>query len=225
MGQFIAIEGGDGTGKGTHTALLVEYLKAAGYNVLETDFPRYQEDSSYYVQRYLNGAYGGPNDVPAELGSLPYALDRFAAKDDIIEHLKGDNSIVISNRYVASNLAHQGTKLSDESERTMFYERTMKTEYQILGIPIPTTNIVLTMPATHMQANVDKKVARSYTTSKRDIHEADARHLELANNNYLELCTLYPDTYHQVNCADTRSSLRSIDAIQAEIRSIVHPTE
>ena len=219
MGIFIAIEGGDGSGKGTHTRLLTDYLKSQGKDVLETDFPRYGEPSAYYVERYLNGAYGGTNDVPADLGALPYALDRFAAKDVMIEHLKKPDAIIISNRYVASNLAHQGTKLSTADERKEFYERTMQTEYDILGIPRPTKSIVLIMPASHMQANVDKKDARKYTENKRDIHEADADHLEKAKANYEELCKLYPSEFIPIQCTDQSGAMRSIDDIQAQIRS------
>lgn len=221
MSTFIAIEGGDGSGKGTQSKLLVDYLRKQGYNVYEADFPRYGEDSAYYVERYLNGDYGGPNDVPADLGALPYALDRFAAKDGIIAHLAKPNSVVVSNRYIASNLAHQGTKIAERVERRVFYERTKTTEYDILGIPRPSKNIVLLMPSHHMQANVDKKAARSYTTMKRDIHEADADHLEKAKANFEELCILYPDEFTAVQCVDDNGEMRSLEDIQGEIRRII----
>ncbi len=221
MGKFIAIEGGDGSGKGTHTKLLVAYLKEQGYDVFETDFPRYGNDSAYYVERYLNGDYGGTNEVSAELGSLPYALDRFAAKEYITSHMKKANSVVISNRYVASNLAHQGAKIADRTERRAFYDRTMLTEYEILGIPKPDLNIVLIMPTSHMQANVDKKSARSYTTNKRDIHEADQDHLEKAKANYEELCTLFEESFVPLSCVDESGEMRSIASIQTELRRFV----
>ena len=221
MGKFIAIEGGDGSGKGTQSKLLVEHLREQGYDVYEADFPRYGEESAYYVERYLNGDYGGPNDVPADLGVLPYALDRFAAKDDIITHLEKPNSIVVSNRYMASNLAHQGTKIADSAERHTFYERTKRTEYDILGIPKPDLNIVLLVPSHIAQANVDKKAARSYTDKKRDIHEADTDHLEKAKANYEEICALYPEEFTAINCMTETADLRSIDTIQAEIRAVI----
>lgn len=221
MGLFIAIEGGDGSGKGTQSKLLIESLRGEGYNVFEADFPRYGEDSAYYVERYLNGEYGGPNDVPAELGSLPYALDRFAAKEDIQKHLQGDKAIVVSNRYVASNLAHQGTKFSTAEQRHAFYDRTTLTEYQILGIPKPDLNIVLLVPTKTAQENVDKKDTRGYTAKKRDIHEADSDHLEKAKLNYEELCNLYPEEFTALHCTDELGSMRSIEEIQQDIRALV----
>lgn len=218
--KFIVIEGGDGSGKGTQFALLAEHLRSSGTDVLEVDFPQYGKASAYYVERYLNGAYGGVNDVPADLGSLPFALDRFAAKDDIAQHLAKPNSVVIANRYVASNLAHQGTKLNDEKERLEFYRHGLQTEYEILGIPKPDLNIVLLVPSDIAQQNVDKKAPRTYTVHKRDIHEADIDHLKKAKQNYEELCRLYPDEFTAIECV-ADGELRSIDSIQADIREIV----
>jgi dTMP kinase len=221
VSDFIAIEGGDGSGKGTQSELFRAYAEETLKRpVMKIAFPRYGENSAYYVERYLNGDYGQTNDVSAELGSLPYAIDRFAASKDIREHLDKPNALVIADRYIASNLAHQGAKISDPEERKKFYERTMTTEYEVLGIPRPTKNIVLLMPSHHMQANVDKKAARSYTAMKRDIHEADTDHLEKAKANFEELCVLYPDEFIAVECVNDTGNMRPIEDIQAEIRQI-----
>jgi dTMP kinase len=223
VGKFIAIEGGDGSGKATQTKLLTKYLRDKGYDVLEADFPRYGKASAYYIERYLNGDYGGPEDVPADLGVLPYALDRFAARDEIIEHLKKPNSYVVANRYMASNLAHQGAKINDETERKIFYERTIKTEYEIFGIARPDINIVLLVPTEIAQSNVDKKDGRSYTKAKRDIHEADASHLEKAKLNYEEVCELYPNEFKAIDCVKDKKML-TIEEIQARINRLVSAT-
>ena len=218
MGLFIAIEGGDGSGKATHAKLLGKYMAEKGWSVLPISFPQYGKDSAYYVERYLNGDYGKADDVPADLGVLPYAIDRYAAKQTIASHLGDEKSIVIADRYMASNLAHQGTKIADEILRKDFYERTKITEYEVLGIPRATRNIVLIMPTAHAQSNVDKKDTRAYTDLKRDIHEADDSHLDKAKTNYEELCELYPDEFVAVMCTDPSGAMRGIDDIQAEIR-------
>lgn len=226
-GLFIAIEGGDGSGKRTQSDLLVEYLKNELHKpVLKTSFPRYGKPSAYYVGQYLDGAYGSADEVPADLAGLAYALDRYAAKSDIEKFLQQPNSIVVSDRYMASNLAHQGTKLTSDQGRHKYYERMMNTEYEILGIPRPSLNIVLVLPTNLAQGNVDKKDAveanRSYTDKKRDIHEADSNHLEKAKANYEELCRLYPDEFIAVQCTDATGAMRPIDAIQQDIRTILH---
>ena len=223
MGVFIAIEGGDGSGKATQTKLLVEFLKSdTNFDVLALSFPRYGEDSAYYVERYLNGAYSeNPNDVHPELASLAYAVDRAAAAQQIKDHLAKPNSIVVSDRSIASNFAHQGTKIADAGERKAFYERTMITEYQVLGFPRPDKNIVLIVPSSISQLNVDKKDARAYTSMKRDIHESNADHLDKAKACFEELCELYPEEFTALQCMNDSGSMRSIEAIQNDIRSLV----
>jgi len=219
--KFIAIEGGDGSGKATHAELLRKfYAEKLGQHVMKISFPRYGEDSAYYASQYLNGAYGAADAVPADLAGLAYALDRFAAKDEIKDCLN-QNGFVIADRYVASNMAHQGTKFADIDERKAYYERNMHTEYDILGVPRPDKNIVLIMPSDHAQANVDKKAPRIYTDKKRDIHEADASHLNRATANYQELCELYPDEFTGIECTDESGNMRTIEAIQRDIQLIV----
>ncbi len=224
QGLFIAIEGGDGSGKRTQSNLLVDYLKNELHkNVLKVSFPRYGEASAYYAGQYLDGTYGSADEVPADLASLAFALDRYAAKSDIKAFLEQPETIVVSDRYMASNLAHQGTKFDNPDSRHAYYERMMNTEYEILGIPRPSLNIVLVLPTDLAQANVDKKDAveanRSYTNKTRDIHESDPHHLERAKANYEELCQLYPNEFVAVICTNEAGEMRSIDDIQSEILS------
>ncbi len=219
-GLFVAIEGGDGSGKRTHSELLSEYAQQQlKRKVLKISFPRYGQASAYYAGKYLDGAYGSVDEVPADLASLTYALDRLAAKDELQTFLEQPDALVIADRYVASNLAHQGTKFDSEGDRHAYYDRMMETEYETLKIPRPDINIVLIMPTEFAQSNVDKKDARSYTDKKRDIHEADSNHLEKAKSNYEELCQLYPDEFKAIKCTDNTGNMRTIDDIQQEIRS------
>ena len=220
--NFIAIEGGDGSGKGTQSKEYFQHLTTdLGKPAVMYSFPRYDEPSAWYAQQYLNGAFGGVADIPADLGVLPYAIDRVAAKAEIETTLDQSNMVAVADRYVASNLAHQGAKIDDAAERRAFYERTLRLEYEILGVPHPRLNIVLLVPSKISQANVDKKAARSYTTLTRDIHEADADHLEKAKRNFEELCELYPDEFIAIDCMkEDGVTMRTVEDIQDEIRRI-----
>ncbi len=222
FGNFIAIEGVDGSGKATQAEITHDYLsRELGKNVLKISFPQYGQPSAIYAEKYLNGDFGSADDVPADLGVLPFAIDRFAAKAIIEAHLLLPDGLALTDRYVASNLAHQGTKIPDEKDRHEFYKRTMQTEYEILGIPKPTINIVLLLSTDIAQSNVDKKGARLYTTKKRDIHEASSSHLDRAKANYEELCRLYPDEFIALQCMSETGEMKSITDIQAEIRRIL----
>ena len=157
MGAFIVIEGGDGSGKGTQALELVTRAMQHGYNVLHISFPNYGAPSAKFIEHYLNGKYGPARDVHPELASMLYAVDRFAVSEKIREHLRKPKSLVVADRYVASNLAHQGTKVKGKAERLKFYDRVFDIEYKTLNLPKPDLNIVLLVPSSIAQENVDKK--------------------------------------------------------------------
>ena len=91
IGKVIVIEGLDGSGKGTQTPLLYEFLKNQFSKVRKLSFPCYESDSSALVRMYLNGELGNnADDVGPFAASSFYAVDRFASfvtdwKDDYEE--------------------------------------------------------------------------------------------------------------------------------------------
>lgn len=192
-GKFIVIDGTDGSGKATQTNLLVEELKLAGYKVEMVDFPQYGTKSAGLIEEYLNGKYG---QVGPEAASIFYAIDRFDASFKIRQWLEA-GKIVISNRYVTANAGHQGGKIADNIDRLKFFRWLDNLEYNIFGIPKPDLNIILHVPAELAQKLVDKKSAgdRKYANGKkRDLHEADLKHLKNAEKVYLEIARLFPNT-------------------------------
>lgn len=193
-GTFIVIEGSDGSGKGTQFKIIAERLKAEGHDVAMYDFPQYDQESSYFVRKYLNGNYGSADELGAYTPSLFFALDRFQASQSIKKDLEA-GKVVLSNRFIGANLAHQGQKIDDETERTKYYDWLYDLEFNILGIPKPDVNIVLLVPAKIAQKLVDLKEARSYTDKKRDIHEADLNHLTRAVAAYEKLCEQFPEQF------------------------------
>lgn len=224
MGVFIAIEGGDGSGKATQAIELEIHALKKNYNVLRVGFPRYGEPSAEFIEHYLNGKYGPAGSVHPELASMLYAVDRYAASEQIRKHLRKPHSLVISDRYVASNLAHQGTKCEKRAERLEFYERVLELEYEVLDLPKPDLNIMLLVPPTVAQDNIDHKAPRTYTKDIRDIHERDAEHLQKANANYRELVKLYPDRFTAVACMEQGShKMRPVADISEDIWNVVLP--
>jgi Thymidylate kinase len=221
VSYFIAIEGSDGSGKGTQTQLLVDYVQnKLKKPVLKLSFPRYDQPSAAYVARYLNGEYGELSPEPA---SFLYAFDRFMARKEIDEFLeKNPDGVVISDRYMASNLGHQGGKITNKTARYKFYKEIRDLEFNQFQIARPDINIVLTVPADVAQTNVDKKAARNYTDKKRDLHEGDKNHLLNATACFKELCEIYPDEFTEINCYDhDKKSMLSIEQIQELILDIL----
>lgn len=220
-GLFLVIEGSDGSGKGTQFKLLIERLKAEGYDVATYDFPQYEQDSSYFVREYLNGNYGSAEELGPYTPSLFYALDRFQAAKNIATDLAA-GKVVISNRFTGSNMAHQGAKFTSKEERHMLFQWLDQLEFGMLQIPRPTQNIVLLVPAKTAQQLVDQKDARAYTNEKRDIHEADLGHLERAVETYQQLCQTFPENFVAIDCTES-GELMSIPTINNLIWERITP--
>lgn len=220
-GVFIVIEGTDGSGKGTQFSLLADKLTSEGYDVATFDFPQYDLHSSYFVREYLNGRYGTAEEVGPYTGSLFYALDRFEAAPKIRQALE-EGKIVLANRYVGSNMGHQGTKFQHAEERRGYFIWLDNLEFEMLKIPRPTLSFVLRVPAETAQELVDKKSARSYTDLKRDLHEADLDHLTRAVNVFDEMCQLFPKDFSRIDCVRD-GQLLGIDAVHDIIWQKVQP--
>jgi dTMP kinase len=198
-GIMIVLEGSDGSGKTTQFNLLSERLKAAGYDVAVFDFPRYNQESSHFIKQYLNGRYGPASKVSPYTASLFYALDRYEAAKDIRREL--DNGrIVLCNRYVGSNMAHQGSKFEDPVEQRGFFVWEDNLEFQLLNIPRPDINLFLRVPAKISYKLIANKAAREYTANSHDEHEADINHLRKSVATYDLLCQLFPKDFTAVEC-------------------------
>lgn len=219
MGKLITAEGGDGSGKGTQMKMMYDHLVEEGYTTRLESYPRYSDPSAIHVTRFLNGRYGNPHP---ELASLPYAIDRLMGAAATIEFLKQPNSIDLKDRYVSSNLGHNGGKFETDEERAEYFEFERHFEHEVLGIPKPDKNVIFMVPAWISQENIDKKEKRDYTDKKRDIHEADITHLERTLESYKALAAMYPEEYVLLDAMENTRHMRSITDIQDEFRSIVH---
>lgn len=196
------MEGTDGSGKTTQFKKLVSRLRRNGLKVATFDFPQYDKPSSYFAREYLNGRYGGWREVGPYKASIFYALDRFDVGAKINKLLR-EGKVIVSNRYTASNMGHQGAKIENRAQRRNFFRWLYEFEYGLLGIPKPALTLVLHVPSEIAQKLVDKKGAREYIGGvKRDIHEADIEHLRRAEETYLDLVKTFPRDFKLVECLE-----------------------
>jgi dTMP kinase len=174
MGKLIVIEGLDGSGKATQTALLEEYCRSLGLPVRKVSFPDYDSDSSAPVRMYLRGDFGSrPEDVNAYAASAFYAVDRCASylRDWRRDYAAG---LVLADRYTSSNAIHQCAKLPRE-EWGPYLDWLFDFEFGKLGIPAPDLTVYL---------RVDPAVSQRLLTARyggreerKDIHEKDRAYL------------------------------------------------
>lgn len=221
-GVFIVIDGTDGSGKATQTKLLIDHMNMEGYPVETISFPQYKKKSCGPVEEYLSGAYGSAHEVGPYRSSILYAVDRFDASQTIRCWLESGKNVV-ADRYVGSNMGHQGSKISDPKERGKFFEWEMELEHEIFGIPRPDINVILHMPAEIAQELMHERDARGGSKHglKKDIHESDPRHLKAAEAAYLDMAERF-ETFFLVECV-VDGKLLPAKTIHERVWSLVKP--
>jgi dTMP kinase len=217
---LVNIEGIDGSGKGTQAARLQTRLIARGQRVELVSFPRYRETHfGQKVADFLNGRFGELHQVNPFLASLLYAGDRFESRG-WLEQLISENDVVIFDRYVPSNMAHQASKL-EGAERTELIQWIESIEFGVYGLPRPNLCILLDIPPRVAQQLIATKAPRNYTEQSADLQESCPEHLARAREVYLELAQTQP-AWHIVPCC-LKDELRTAAEIEAEIWELVAP--
>lgn len=218
-GRMIVIEGGDGSGKGTQTDLLIQYLKNNEIPHAMMEFPNYDSFFGKLTAKFLRGELGDLSEVSPYFASLPFALDRNAAKETIQKHLD-EGKLVVVNRYVSSNLAHQGSKIDDENELKEFLSWLEQLEYTIHKIPKPDLHILLHMPWEKAKALTEQKEKRTYLNGQTvDIQEADDNHRRETEKMYLFLAS-QNDTWRTIDCMEN-GTIKSKDMIHKSLIMIL----
>jgi dTMP kinase len=197
-GTLIAIEGVDGAGKRTQADLLTRALASRGVCCLTLSFPRYESFFGKLIATFLNGGFGNLDAVDPRFAALLYAGNRLEAKPEIESALSAGQA-VLTDRYVASNLAHQGARVPPE-KRPEFFAWLRRLEYEVYKLPAETLVIYLRVHPAESQERVDRKTSRHYTPLKRDLLESNLGHLEQAALVYDELAAA-PD-WVTIECWD-----------------------
>lgn len=214
-GKLIVVEGTDCSGKETQTKKIVERCEVKGIKVYNYSFPRYDTPTGKIVGGpYLGKSYicdgwfpeGAPN-VDALVASAYYAADRRYNIKEIMEHLN-NGDIVLLDRYVESNMAHQGGKLDSKEERQKMYEKLDELEFGIMELPRPDAVIFLYMPSSYAA------ILRQGRAEAADQLERDMEHLAKAEQAYLELTEKYG--YIKIDCVKD-DVIRTIDDISDEV--------
>lgn len=220
-GKLIVLDGTDGAGKATQTALLVSRMVKEGFPVGAVEFPQYGNRSAAMVEDYLAGKFGTLEEVGPYAASLFYAIDRYVASPTIRDAL-GEGRHVISNRYVASNMGHQGGKIKDLEERRKFWNWLLNLEFEVLKIPRPDLTIILHVPAEIAQNMAKTRAHQEYLLVKKklDIHEGTLPHLKETEEAYLMLPQEFPKDFIVVECYENDQVLPA-EVINERMWSVV----
>jgi len=217
-GLLIAIEGIDGSGKHTQAKLLEHSLQRLGHSIYSTGFPQYESWFGTMVGKFLNGDFGPLENIDPHFTALLYAGDRFEAKQRL-ESALSTGKLVLIDRYIGSNLAHQ-VALAAPEKRAEFLRWIEHLEYTIYGLPRENLILYLRVPPSQAQKLVALKGERNYTRATHDLQEKSLRHLEDAAEMYDMLSRSKP--WATVQCFDAQTgTLRLPEEISAEVLSAV----
>lgn len=102
-GVFICIEGLDGSGKSTQAKILTKKLSKT-YNALYT-----AEPSQGKIGKFMRKRLYEKTRLPTTVEALLFAADRIEHVQNLVAPALNEGKIVVSDRYVYSSLAYQGS--------------------------------------------------------------------------------------------------------------------
>ncbi|MEI6288261.1 MAG: thymidylate kinase [bacterium] len=190
QGTLIVIEGGDGSGKQTQTAKLVERLQQTGKTVFTMDFPQYGKTlGGKLVRKYLDGEFGDPKNINPIIASMFYTMDRIECLHEIRNNLENDG-IVVLDRFQTANIIHQGAKFVSSEFDDPFHNSALncfvyfsnQLEFELMNIPEP--NLVLYL---HVIPEVAQTLMNTQGRIK-DGHESDLRYIKKVEQVALWAC-------------------------------------
>ena len=222
--MLIAIEGIDGSGKGTQTQLLIERLHREGYTAASVSFPRYgQTRASEKIARYLNGEMGPLEEVSPYRAAELFANDRLESKP-YLEGLIRAHDVVLADRYVASNYAYQGARVPEKENREI-RKWIFELEFEANGLPEPVFSLYLDVIPVAAHNLVARKDPRTYTQSSHDLHERDVSFQARVHRAYRHLAKegTLGGALHRVHCMNADGTLATIKEIHEAVWKYVQP--
>ncbi|MDD2435528.1 MAG: dTMP kinase [Bacilli bacterium] len=214
-GKLIVIEGTDCSGKETQTNLVMKKLLNEGIEIEKFTFPNYDSPTGriiggpYLGKEYLcDGWFSeGANQVDPKVASLYFAADRRYNIPLINKTLESGKHVIL-DRYVFSNMAHQGGKIKEQENRQALYQWIEDLEFSLLELPKPDIGIFLHMPYEGACILKQDRKERS------DQHESNEEHLRNAELSYLEIAHKYD--FKTIECM-VDNKIKAIEDINQEV--------
>lgn len=196
-GLFLCFEGGEGAGKSTQAALLNDWLVARGHDVLLTFEPGDTHVGRDIRRIVLDPATGHLAD---RTEALLYAADKAEHVEKVVAPALAQGTVVITDRYVDSSLAYQGTGRAVDATELESVLRWATGDLR------PHLTVLLDVEPSAGLARFDE----------RDRIEAEGLDFHRrAREGFLALAEANPDHYLVLDARDDR------DAIAAQIRERV----
>ncbi len=218
-GTLIVVDGGDGAGKATQVALLVKRLREEGKKVETLDFPQYTQNTfGKLLRECLDGKRGDFMATDARVASTLYAADRFESKPRLEQWL-AEGKVIVLDRYVSSNMMHQGAKIKDADELESFLSWLDHMEHGVFNLPRPDVIIYLEVPFMVRQTLKQNAVASGKHGAAIDLAERDHGHQQQVEER-AETIVASKNNWQKVQCCEGEA-IRSREDIHADVYAVV----
>jgi len=196
--MFFSIDGGDGTGKSTQAALLCEWLRGLGHDVVACRDP-----GSTPLGEAVRGLLLDRHDLAIDRRSemLLYMAARAQLVEEVIRPALAAGRTVVSDRYLLANVVYQGYGGGLDVE-TLWEVGRVAT-----GGLMPDLTIVLDMPAEAAAARLERRLDRME-------QQGDAFHARV-REGFLAEAARDPSRMVVVDAA------RSMAEVQADVQAAV----
>jgi dTMP kinase len=223
---LVAIEGTDGAGKETQTALVVATLRHHGYKVGTMSFPRYDTPTGMAIKEMLVDGTAGVYER-ADM----YAADRAAHKDELLALMRA-NDFVVLDRYIGSMVAyssalvdigHNGNVNPNNTDAPItscaIVDYIQNLELDVQGMPVANLNLSLIVEPT-VTAGLMKDRA-SIDANERSIKLQEAVYQFYRNIENREksdgFMLRYADQFAQLECTDENGKMVNRTTLSNEI--------
>ena len=224
--MFIVLEGLDGAGKSTQIKKLREMFAEQGIPSEYIHFPRF--DAPYFgdmIARFLRGEFGSVDQVDPYIVAMLYAEDRRDAAT-LIRGWMEQGKVVITDRYVYSNIGYQCAKVESASKREELKQWIFSLEYDYFKIPRPDVSLFLDLPfaftARKLLAEVREGDDREYLNGRKDIHEQSMDLQRKVRQVYLDAAQV-DENMHIVDCSTAEGEMASPEINFQRVRERVKP--
>lgn len=195
-GLFITVEGVEGAGKSTQLSLILEYLKAAGIEVISTREP----GGTPFAESVRELLLANRDEKVDQITEM---LLMFAARS---QHLAGlikpaiaEGKWVVCDRFTDATYAYQG------GGRELGFDLVAQLEQLVQGDFRPDRTIYLDLP---VEMGMQRVVARG---EKDRFEQEQIEFFERVRNAYLQLIDANPDRYTLIDAS------QSLQAVQKDI--------
>ena len=185
-GQFLSMEGLDGSGKSTQLRLLTDALERFGFEVVHSREPGGCPISEKIREIILDRANTG---MTAETEAYLYAASRAQHVHDVIRPAIESGKLLLSDRFIDSSVAYQG------GGRNLGVEEVMQINRYAVGDTFPDLTVFLDLP--HETA-----LSRRYGASEPDRLEIEGEPFHArVEAAYREMIRLHPDRFIAVDAS------------------------